>query len=133
MTIEFADPGYNWAFVWWPLGVLIGVILLLIFVGYAVDWDDDNIALDLMGVFLGISLVAMLTVPTLTGMTFYGSDVTRKQISGLSQLGFSNVEVADDRFTAATEDGKYFEGVLVDLRPESGYAYRVLELTETGE
>lgn len=28
-------------------------------------------------------------------------------------------------------EGQYFRGVLVDLEPESGYAYQVLELTGT--
>ncbi len=33
------------------------------------------------------------------------------------------------RFTA-NDDGRYFQGVLVDLEPESGYAYKIFELKE---
>lgn len=48
-------------------------------------------------------------------------------------MGFTEVDVVGDRFTAATEDGQYFRGVLVDMYPDTGYAYQVLELTELGE
>lgn len=124
MTIEFADPGYNWAFVWWPVGILLVFVGLMIAL-YPVM--GDAVAP------LAILPILVLVFGPVVGAMPYDTEVTNRTQIALISKGFSNVEVVNDRFTAATEDGKYFEGVLVDLRPESGYAYRVLELTETGD
>ena len=122
MIIEFADPGYDWGFFWWPLGVLVLAIGLAVFLA--------SIDRDIPAPVLGIPIAAMLMVPTLFGVSSYGTRVGFEKMEQIESLGFSNVELSGDRFTAATEDGEYFRGVLVDLEPDEGYAYQVLELTE---
>lgn len=122
MIIEFADPGYNWLPIWIGLAVVLVTIGLMIAL-YPVL--EDAVAPISM-----FAILAIVFAPVLGSMSYGGavSDATKAE---LIDQGFSNVQIVGDRFTAATEDGQYFRGVLVDLEPESGYAYQVLELTGT--
>jgi len=123
MTIEFADPGFNWAFVWWPLAILaVGIAITVWLVN--IDFPE------LTGLSLGLPIAVMLFVPTLAGITEYGSRVDDATEISITDEGFKNVEVSGDRFTAATSDGEYFSGYLIDLEPETGYAYRIVELED---
>lgn len=124
MIIEFADPGYNFLPIWIGVCVVLLSIALMIALYPALD---DAVAY--------ISLFPLLTIvfAPIIGSLIYGHAVTDSTTESLKQAGFSNIEVVGDRFTASTEDGKYFSGVLIDLDPESGYAYQVLELTKTGD
>lgn len=131
MTIEFADPGYNWAFVWIPLGVFCLFLIGFVVLGILMDWDETDPFLAVAGTLMFISLLATVLVPTLFGVTEYSNKVRNMQIQELTRQGFTEAWLTGDRFTASTEDGQYFRGVLVDLQPESGYAYEVLELTGT--
>lgn len=130
MTIEFADPGYNWAFVWWAIGLFVlGVFLF--FLPFLITDDPRKIAMWPM-----VGMILVITAPGLVLASSSGDYNVRvgfEKLDGLENLGFSDVEVSGDRFTAATEDGQYFRGVLVDLRPDEGYAYEVLELNRTGD
>ena len=127
MIIEFADPGYNFGYMWWAIGLgVLGIVLF--FLPFFYTQDERKIAAWIR-VGLSISLVGS-TLPVLGGSA-YDSTVRDSTNIELIDLGFSDVQLSGDRFTAATEDGQYFRGVLVDLRPESGYAYQVLELTGT--
>lgn len=128
MIIEFADPGYNWAFVWWAIGLFVlGVSLC--FLPFLITDDPRKIALWPM-VGMIVFMVAPLILLPISG-TDYEKRVIIEKIVALKELGFEQGHLEGDRFTAATEDGQYFRGVLVDLEPESGYAYQVLELTGT--
>lgn len=131
MIIEFADPGYNWGFLWWPVGVMIVCLAIFIWAGIVFDWDEEDPTIGITGVLFILSVVVAVFVPILFGSTDYEFRVTNSQRTELQELGFSDVDVSGDRFTAATEDGEYFRGVLVDLEPDEGYAYQVLELTGT--
>lgn len=133
MIIEFADPGYNWGFLWWPVGVMIVCLAIFIWAGIVFDWDEGDPTIGITAVLFILSVVVAVFVPILFGSTDYEFRVTNSQRTELQELGFSDVDVSGDRFTAATEDGEYFRGVLVDLKPESGYAYQVLELNQTGD
>lgn len=133
MIIEFADPGYNWGFLWWPVVVMAVCLTIFIAAGVAFDWGETHPGVALTGALFTLSVVVALTVPSLIGTTDYGFKVTNSQRTELQELGFSDVDVSGNRFTAATEDGQYSRGVLVDLRPDEGYAYQVLELTGTGD
>lgn len=121
MIIEFADPGYNWLWVWVPVAFLVVTIIAMIIL-YPL-WDDAVAPLAIPAV------LALMLCPTLGAVTVYGGQVTSLTKDQLTLQGFSDIELSGDRFTAATEDGQYFRGILVDLEPESGYAYQVLELT----
>lgn len=125
MIIEFADPGYNWLWVWVPVAFLVVTIVAMILL-YPL-WDDAVAPLAIP------AALALMLCPTLGAVTVYGGQVSDLTKDQLTLRGFSNIELSGDRFTAATEDGQYFRGALVDLRPESGYAYQVLELTELGD
>lgn len=122
MTIEFADPGYNFLFVWVPLIILVLGIAATIVVWRFID--------DAAAPIVIIPILIMIFGPVI-GTGEYSGSVRFHSERNLEELGFSDVHLSGDRFTAATEDGKYFSGVLVDLRPESGYAYQVLELKGT--
>lgn len=128
MTIEFADPGYNWAFVWWAIGLFVlGVFLF--FLPFFLTEDEKKIAMwPVFGLILFITAPGIML--PLSGND-YDERVIIEKIGALKELGFSDVEISGDRFTAATEDGQYFRGVLVDLEPDEGYAYQVLELKGT--
>lgn len=128
MIIEFADPGYNFGYMWWTIGLcLLGIVLF--FLPFFLTDDERKIAAWPM-VGLTIVLVSGTTLPIIGGHDYDRRVLTEKARS-LDEMGFKEGQLSGDRFTAATEDGKYFSGVLVDLRPESGYAYQVLELTGT--
>ena len=122
MIIEFAAPGYNWLPIWIGVGVVLLTIGLMIALYPALD--------DAVAPISTFAILAIVFAPIFGYMTYEGSvsDLIKLE---LREQGFSDVELSGDRFTAATEDGKYFSGVLVDLRPASGYAYQVLELTGT--
>lgn len=122
MIIEFADPGYNWIPIWIGMAVVLLTIATMIML-YPVLED-------------AVAPISMFAIPAIVispifGFMVYDWAVRDTTKAELIDLGFSDVQIDGDRFTAATEDGKYFRGVLVDLEPESGYAYQVLELTGT--
>lgn len=129
MVIEFADPGIDWTPMWWSLGVL-GVGILLFVLAFAVpekyfqDWmPSPGAVIGLLGLVLTIS--ALIAQP----YNYTEYDIPKDTVTALEQVGYESVTLNGDRFTA-NDDGKFFSGVLVDLRPETGYAYQVLELTE---
>lgn len=128
MIIEFADPGYDWAFVFISLGIfLIGFFLFIL--PFWVTDDPNKVAMWPM-----VGLLIVMCGPALTlGLSAgdYNVRVTLEKAKAIKELGFEQGRLEGDRFTAATEDGQYFRGVLVDLEPESGYAYQVLELIGT--
>lgn len=128
MIIEFADPGYNFGYMWWAIGLgLLGIVLL--FLPFFLTDDEGKIAA-WPAVGLSVVLVSGTVLPIIGGQD-YEREVLMEKATSLDELGFKEGHLSGDRFTAATEDGQYFRGVLVDLRPESGYAYQVLELTGT--
>lgn len=131
MIIEFTDPGYNWAFLWWPLGVFIALMGVFVFLGIALEWDETDPVLGITGSLMLVSVFAAVFIPVAIGTTDYGFKVRDSQTRELTAQGFTDVSASSDRFTAATEDGQYFRGVLVDLKPDEGYAYQVLEITGT--
>ena len=122
MIIEFADPGYNWLPIWIAAGIVLLAIGIMIALYPVLGDAVASISI--------IPILAIVFSPVL-GAMLYGNAVTESTTASLKEIGFSSVGVVNDRFTASTEDGKYFSGVLVDLHPESGYAYQVLELTGT--
>lgn len=133
MIIEFSDPGYNWAFVWWPLAGLVLVVTAFVLTSRTryVDWDMDHWLPSILGPLMVVSVFAVPIVAWGAHSADYSIRVSIRAGLALSDSGFSNVVLSGDRFTAATEDGEYFSGILVDLKPESGYAYQVLEITDT--
>jgi hypothetical protein len=130
MTIEFADPGFNFLFVYIPLFITVFFIALFIMAGSWTKWDGENVPLNIVGALMGLSIIATAFVPPIAGPPDYSNRVIDLTEIALAGRGFTNVEVTDDRFTAATSDGEYFSGALVDLRPDSGYAYRIVELED---
>lgn len=135
MIIEFADPGYNWAFLWWPLlafALCVTAFILTSRTRY-VDWDMSHWVPSLLGPLMIVSAVFVPLSAVAIHSSDYAVRVGIQKALAISEQGYSNVNLSGDRFTASTEDGKYFSGVLIDLHPESGYAYQVLELTETGD
>lgn len=133
MIIEFADPGYNWGFVWWPLVAVAVTVTAFILASRTreVNWDMGHWVPSLLG---PIAIVSIVMVPVFAGgvqHTDYSIRVGIQKAIALAGQGFESIYLDGNSFTAATEDGKYFSGVLVDLRLESGYAYQVLELTRT--
>lgn len=129
MSIEFADPGYNWGFLWWPLLAVAVTVTAFILASRTreVDWDMGHWIPSLLG---PIAIVAMFGVPVFAGGVQHSDYAIRVSIQkgiALADRGFESIYLDGDSFTAATEDGQYFRGVLVDLEPESGYAYQVLE------
>ncbi|QDK01497.1 hypothetical protein SEA_LEEROYJENKINS_102 [Microbacterium phage LeeroyJenkins] len=125
MIIEFADPGYNFLFLWLSIGLpVLGIALFLLpffLTGNEKMWPLPGLL---------IFIMAAIFLPTV-GAADYDTRVYFEKMEQIESLGFSNVELSGDRLTAATEDGQYFRGVLVDLGPDEGYAYQVLELTGT--
>lgn len=122
MIIEFADPGYNWT------AIVIGVVIVLASIGLMIALYPvlDN-AVAPITIF---PMMAIVFAP-IVGSIDYSRQVDSKIETRLIQSGFSNIDLSGDRFTAATEDGQFFSGILVDLEPDSGYAYQVLEITPT--
>ncbi|QDK01367.1 hypothetical protein SEA_WATERT_98 [Microbacterium phage WaterT] len=127
MIIEFADPGYNFLFLWLSIGLpLLGASLFFL----PFFLTENEKLWPLPGLLLLIS--SPIVMPTI-GVADYDTRVYFEKMEQIESLGFSNVELSGGRFTAATEDGEYFSGILVDLRPDSGYAYQVLELDQMGD
>lgn len=130
MTIEFADPGYNFGLMWWGIGLtLLGIVLF--WLPFFIFKTESEIGAWPMSGFV-LTFIAPVVFFSWAGGDYSDRVATEKSEQVIS-LGFDNVRLVGDRFTAATEDGQYFEGVLVDLRPQSGYAYEVLELNRTGD
>lgn len=129
MTIEFADPGFNWAFVWWPVAITV-ILIVAFIIASRYEWKDDGIVSDILITPIILSVIASILTPCAFGNVDYVNQVREATERAIADAGFSNVEVVEDRFTAATSDGEYFSGALVDLRPDSGYAYRIVELED---
>lgn len=128
MIIEFADPGYNFGMMWWGIGLTILGIILFWLPFFIFKTEKEIAGWPAFG-FILTFVAPMVFFPWAGGD--YSTRVAVEKGVHLADAGFGNIELSGDRFTAATEDGKYFSGLLVDLDPESGYAYQVLELTET--
>lgn len=128
MIIEFADPGYNFGLMWWGIGLtVLGIVLF--WLPFFLTGDERKIAgWPLIG-FIIAFCAPLIFFPW--AATDYSKRVVLEQAKALQELGFSNEQLSGDRFTAATEDGQFFSGILVDLEPDSGYAYQVLEITPT--
>lgn len=127
MIIEFADPGYNFRYMWWAIGLgALGIVMF--FLPFFYTKDERKIA---AWTLVGLSIFLAASILPVFGGYDYDRQVLTEKVRSLDEMGFQEGYLSGDRFTAATEDGKYFSGVLVDLRPESGYAYQVLELTGT--
>lgn len=124
MIIEFADPGYNWWFLWWPL-IAIGIAIVISIIIGAI-WEEE--AAPVAGFLISSAFFAVLIGPLAFGLLGYDSQVSDAKESALTDLGFEHVEVSGDSFTASFE-GAYFSGTLVNLKPESGYRYEVFELS----
>lgn len=128
MTIEFADPGYNFGLMWWGIGLIVlGIVLF--FLPFFLWEEARKIAAWPMFGFVITLAAPMIFFPW--AATDYSIRVAFEKTGQLKSEGYSNIYLSGDRFTAATEDGEYFSGILVDLKPESGYAYQVLEITDT--
>lgn len=128
MTIEFADPGYNFGFIGFAiLAFVVGIVLFLL-----PFWVTDDA--NKIGMWPTAGLIVFMAAPALilgSSTGDYSTRVAFEKIEQLESKGYSNIELSGDRFTAAALDGEYFSGILVDLRPDSGYSYQVLEITDT--
>lgn len=130
MIIEFADPGYNFGYMWWAIGLGVLGVALSLLPFFLTDDPRKISAWPLVGLILfvvGPSLLAGISVED------YQERVELEKETRIQELGISSIELIGDRITGSTEDGKYFSGVLVDLHPDSGYDYQVVELTELGD
>lgn len=128
MIIEFADPGYMWGFVGFAVLAFVAGIVLFLLPFWVTD-DEKKVAMWPMFGLLLFIIAPSLILGSSAGD--YSTRVAFEKMGGLESEGFSNIDLSGDRFTAATPDGEYFSGILVDLRPGSGYAYQVLEITDT--
>lgn len=118
--IEFADSGMNFSILWLAAPLLvIGVFLLLT----DIFWDADT------AVFGGLSVAAAVVAIGFIPALVYDRDVTVAQVAALEDHGFTDVTLTEDRFTA-NDNGEFFSGLLVDLAPEEGYAYRIVNLND---
>lgn len=125
MIIEFADPGLNGALLFVPLAAFI-IGLSMFILPFRLTEREGLWPLPGFLISIAAGVLALTLSPS-----DYSNQVDFETIEQLKSEGFSNIDLSGDRFTAATPDGEYFSGILVDLRPNSGYAYQVLEITDT--
>lgn len=119
-TFTFVPPGEDWTPLFLALGVT-AVFLLASFVAYALGWELIGTSVMYLSFLVGFvaSLVIVLDVTTA-----HARLVNAQQVEGIESLGYDDVDLDGEFFTASDEDGKYVSGVLVDLGENK---YTVLE------
>lgn len=108
-----------------PIFIVLGILAVFAFVfalGFALDveWIGD---VAILGVF-GTLIVGGVFGAALTFGQIPRWDHIEQQVAGIESLGYDNVDLDGEFFTASDEDGKYVYGVLVDLGENE---YTVLE------
>lgn len=129
--IEFADPGYNWAFVWWPAAVLVVGLILFLAPFFIVKplVRDDSMA-PMPGFIIGA--IGLISLTILPGQD-YEARVNDAIVTGVEDLGYENVMINRDNkhVSAKAEDGSYFAGAAVLISDEDGkFTYKLLDLSD---
>ena len=133
--IEFADPGYNWAFVWWPAAVLaVGVALFLApFFLTKPPVREDSMA-PMPGFIIGVvGLTALILSTSAYAPRDYDSRIDAALVTGIEDLGYENVmlDKHNKHVSAKAEDGSYFAGAAVLISDDGGkFTYKLLDLSE---
>lgn len=123
--IEFADPGLDyWA--WWPL--LLAALLALVGLVWGIVVEEELLA---GPSFMALAPLLLLFFALPHG--FYDSGIRSLKSEAITELGYTDLNwESGDRFTA-NDNGEFFSGLLLDLAPQEGYAYRIVNLNNEGE
>lgn len=122
MTFEIVDPGFPvWA---WLIPLILTVVVFPLLCW--LDW-----ALDLNGslggpafAFLGVGGWAILC--GIIGGGGYAEEVKSLKVAELEALGFEDVTLEVDKFTAS-QNGDYFSGALIEIDTDT---YQVAEVVK---
>lgn len=113
MILEIQDPGWDFTslFVTGGIAVVVLAIGLLTYLRLRDVMSES----DTFGVWtLTVVIAAMaLGAGVLVGNSVYDRAIQDEKIAGLEELGFDQVYLYGDNFTAS-RDGAYFSGVLLE-------------------
>lgn len=123
--IQFADPGLDyWA--WWPLLLVAALALVGIVWGCVIE---EEFLAGPSFVVLTPALLLFFVLPH----AVYDSGIRSLKAESINDLGYTDLNwESGDRFTA-NDDGEFFSGLLLDLAPQEGYAYRIVNLNNEGD
>lgn len=131
MTFTITDPGFDFTAVW-VCGIISVALLawaIVASVGYSKKWWGDGVPA--LAWFIAIIFTAcgfLLWSTSVPGET-HDSKVHDAQIVELTNLGFDNVDLIEDRFVA-DKDGAYFQGIISEIEP---YTFQVNEIVESSK
>lgn len=134
MTIQFADPGFDFTVLWWGVGITAAVLLAGL-VCFAISRGDSWSGWFYAGQVLCAMAVAGVLIGGVIG-GFGGSMTYDKKTEALKEqaledVGFEHADVDTDNNFIASLDGEYFQGELWRIEPRDGvYTYKIVEKVE---
>lgn len=135
MTIQFADPGFDFTVLWWGVGITVAVLLAGL-VCFAISRGDEwsgwfyagqvLCALSFFAAAVGCGLISGMI-----GSMTYDKKTEALKEQALEDVGFEHVDVDNYNNFTASLDGEYFQGELWRIEPRDGvYTYKIVEKVE---
>jgi hypothetical protein len=114
MILEIQDPGWDYTSFYVAGGVVLGVLAVGLVLHFR--FRDIETESEMFTMWTAITLVCLIIFGlggVAAGSSVYSSRVVETKVSGLEELGFDQVSLSGDYFTAS-RDGAYFSGVLLE-------------------
>jgi hypothetical protein len=135
MTIQFADPGFDFTMMWWGVGITAAVILAAL-ICLAISRGDEWTGWFYAGqvlyyVSFFVAAFGCGLLGGFGGAQQYDARVEVLKERALEDIGFEHANVDDYNNFTASLDGEYFQGELWRIEPRDGvYTYKIMEKVE---
>ena len=126
MILEINDPGWDFTSMFIAGGVALLVLVFGVLLYLRVrDTMSENDTFAMGTTFVVVATTIFLMGGVVTGNSVHAAQVRETKVAGLEELGFDQVHLSGDTFTAS-RDGAYFSGIL--LEGEKSNTWQVAEV-----
>lgn len=126
MILEINDPGWDFTSMFIAGGIALVVLILGVILYLRTrDAMSENDTFAMGTAFALVAAAIFLMGGVVTGNSVHATQVRETKVAGLEELGFDQVDLSGDTFTAS-RDGAYFSGIL--LEGEESNTWQVAEV-----
>lgn len=114
MILKINEPGWDFTSMFVTGGIVLVILAVILFLHFRFRdsmSENDMFAMWTVAVLVSAGIFGLGGV--VTGNSVHAIQVTETKVAGLEDLGFSQVSLYGDTFTAS-RDGAYFSGILLD-------------------